>query len=129
MRAPSQDTAPYVIRFFEEKGVDLSNHKPRILTHTMLADADLAVAMGLEHRDFVARIFGYQLPLFSEIAYQGIDPMPDVEDVVPKGQVNSSVASAYAKSVMTYIFNGMPGFVSRMEALFRSKSTFNRDPL
>ncbi len=88
----------------------------------MLADADLAVAMGLEHRDLVARIFGYQLPLFSEIAYQRIEPLPDVDEVVPNWQSNPAAASAYARTVMTYIFGGMSGFVSRMEGFMRSKS-------
>jgi protein-tyrosine-phosphatase len=117
-----------VIRFLEEKGINICSHKPRLLTHSMLADVDLAVAMGLEHRDFVARIFGYQLPLFSEIAYQRIDPMPGGDEVVPNWQLNSGAASAYAKTVMNYIFNGMPGFMSRMEALLPSLSSSRRDP-
>lgn len=114
LTAPGHEIAPFVTRFLEEKGADISAHQPRKLTHKMLADSDLAVAMGLEHRALVARIFGYQLPLFSEIAYKRVDALADMDDVVPDWRLNPEAAMAYVRRVMNFIFDGMPGFVSRM---------------
>jgi hypothetical protein len=73
--------------------------------------------MGIEHRDRIARDFGRRLPLFSEVAYQTVEPLLDVDEVVADWRRNEAAAAAYARSVMAYIFDGMPGFIRRMRAL------------
>ena len=81
----------------------------------MLRQADLPVAMGTEHRDRIAQEFGQALPLFSEIAYDTEEPLRDVYEVVPNWRQNEEASAAYGMSVMEYIIDGMPRFISRME--------------
>lgn len=46
----------YVRDFLDRKGADISKHKPQVLSVELLRDADLAVAMGTEHREKVAQL-------------------------------------------------------------------------
>lgn len=106
----------FVKGYLASRGLDVSRHQPTRLTATMLAQADLPVAMGIEHRDRIVREFDRTLPLFSEIAYGTQEPLPDVSEVVPDWCSNEAAAAAYGRSVMDYIIDGMPALVGRMHA-------------
>jgi len=104
----------FVSDYFISRSIDISRHRPQKLTREMLNEARLAVAMGTEHRQKVYEIYNRRLPLFSEIAYGTEEPLLDVFEVVPNWRNNETEASAYGRSVMDYISDGMPGFISRM---------------
>ena len=105
---------PFVQNYLADKGHDTKGHQPTKLSAALLEQADLAVAMGTEHRDRIEEAFGRRLPLFSEIAYDKVEALLDVYEVVPDWRRNEAAATAYGCSVMDYIFDGMPGFVGRM---------------
>lgn len=106
----------FVTDYMKDKGIDLSRHQPKKLTRAMLDEADLAVAMDLDHKRQVADTHTHRLPLFSEIAYGTEESVQDVCDMVPDWRNNEVAASAYGRSVMDYIFDGMPGFITRMHS-------------
>ena len=110
------EIVPFVKDYLAGRGVDVSQHHPTRLTGAMLNQADLGVAMGIEHRDRIAEEFDRLLPLFSDVAYQTVEPLLDVYEVVPDWRRNEVAAAAYGCSVMEYIFDGMQGFVSRMHS-------------
>lgn len=114
------DVVFFVIDFLAERALDISRHQPTRLTETMLDQAGLAVAMGIEHRDRISAAFDRRLPLFSEVAYETEEALRDVYEVVPDWRTNEAAAVEYGRSVMAYIVDGMPGFVSRMGGFMRS---------
>ena len=103
----------FVEDYLKGRGLDISRHQPKKLTREMLDEAVLAVAMGTEHRHQINRMFNCRLPLFSEIAYGTEDALLDVCEVVPDWRNNEAAAISYGGSVMDYIFDGMPNFISR----------------
>ncbi len=108
------EVLPFVREHLTRKAVDISRHRPRRLTQEMLDEADLAVAMGDDHRDHVVRVFGRRIPLFNEVAFGTSEPLRDVWEVIPDWRNNEAEAQAYAWSLMDTIFDGMPQFVGRM---------------
>ena len=106
----------FVKEYLNDKGIDVSGHQPKILTRTMLDEASLAVVMDLVHRHQISQAHVYHLPLFSQIAYGTEESVRDVCDVVPDWRNNEAAAGAYGCSVMDYIFDGIPGFITRMQS-------------
>ncbi len=104
----------FVENYLKGRGLDISRHQPKKLTREMLDEANLAVAMGTEHRHQINQIFNCRLPLFSEIAYGTEEPLLDVCEVVPDWRNNEAAAISYGESVMDYIFDGMPKFITRV---------------
>ena len=80
----------------------------------MLDEADLAVAMSTEHRHQIDQIFNRRLPLFSELAYGTEEPLLDVCEAVPDWRNNEAAVVSFGGSVMDYIFDGMPNFITRV---------------
>ena len=70
--------------------------------------------MGLEHQEAIEREHQRRLPLFSEIAYGTREPLRDVWEVVPDWRNNMAASARYGCSVMDYIYEGVPGFLDRM---------------
>ncbi len=60
-----------------ELGVDPSGHEQTRLTAEILEGADLAVAMGLNHQDFVRETFGREIPLFKRVCFGRDEPVLD----------------------------------------------------
>jgi len=113
---------PFVKEYLVRKGVDISGHEPRRLDQEMLNRADLAVAMDVGHRGQIEEGYGLRLPLFCEIAYGTETPLPDVYEAVPDWRANQAAAKEYGWSVMDVIFDGMPGFISRMRSFIKAPS-------
>ena len=111
----------FVEDYLKDRGLDISRHKPKKLTREMLDEANLAVAMGTEHRHQINQIFNCRLPLFSEIAYGTEEPLLDVCDVVPDWRNNEAAAISYGVSIMDYIFDGMPNFINRVHSLVQDR--------
>ena len=120
-----KDAPHEIIHFVEDylkgRGLDISRHQPKKLAREMLDEADLAVAMGTEHRHQIIQIFNCRLPLFSEIAYGTEEPLLDVCEVVPDWRNNEAAAIYYGGSVMDYIFDGMPNFITRLHSFARDR--------
>lgn len=110
----------YVEEYLRARGLDISNHRPKPVTREHLEAADLAVAMGMEHRERIEQDFGQRLPLFSEVAYGTETPLPDVCDVVPDWRNNEEASRKYAWSVMDYICDGMPDFATRLQQFIKA---------
>ena len=113
--AAPHEVVAFVSDYLAARGHDTARHRPTRLNTATLDGADLAVAMGTEHRARIAQDFDRCLPLFSEIAYGTVEALRDVDEVVPDWRRNKAAAAAYGRSLMDYIFDGMPGFLGRMD--------------
>jgi len=49
---PSNDVHSSVVKAMQEKGIDISKNKPKLLTTEMLQDADMAIVMGCSAKGF-----------------------------------------------------------------------------
>ncbi len=115
------EVVQFVRDYLLRKEIDVSGHLPKVLKCEMLESADLAVAMDIEHRRQIQNEFGICLPLFSEVAYGTETPLPDVYEIVPDWRSNEIAAREYGWTVMDTIFDGMPGFISRMPGFINDR--------
>lgn len=113
------EVVPFVKEYLLGRGIDISGHEAKRLSREMLDGADLAVAMDIEHRRQIEEAFALRLPLFGEVAYDTESPLLDVYEVVPDWRNNEAAAKEYGWSVMDTIFDGMNGFVTRMDWFIR----------
>ncbi len=114
------DIVPFVIDFMMEKDLDISRHQPTKLSKEILGNVDLAVAMDIEHQRHINQKYARHISLFSTIAYGTDDPIVDVCDRVADWRDNEIEARAYGRSVMNYIFDGIPGFIRRLPSFLKA---------
>lgn len=114
IEAKPQPVHPLVRGRLLEKGADPSGHVQRKLTDDLLAGADVVVAMGRDHQEFIRRHFGREVPLFNQICYQRDEPVLDVGEVIPDWERNQEAARAYTLWVIDYIWEAMPAFLARV---------------
>jgi len=111
-----QGLAPFVRRRLLERGIDPSGHVQQGLTQELLQQTDMAVAMGLDHRDYIKRKFSREVPLFNQICFDRTDPVLDVWEAVPDWEHNEAAKQAYALAVVDHICDAMPYFVRKLVA-------------
>jgi protein-tyrosine-phosphatase len=114
IEAKPQPLHPMIIDYLRVKGADPSAHVQRKLTRELLEGADLAVAMGFDHRDFVRQHFGLEVPLFNQVCFEKEEPVLDVHEALPDWQSDMDAARLYVQSVVDHIWNAAPVLLSRL---------------
>ncbi|MBI4402194.1 MAG: hypothetical protein HY581_11250 [Nitrospirae bacterium] len=117
IEAVPQAMSPLIRDRLRERGADPSPHVQRKLTRELLDGADLAVAMGLDHRDFIRRHFDREALLFNQVCYHKEEPVLDIHEAIPDWPNNLEAARDYALSVVDYIWEAMPAFLARIPRL------------
>lgn len=108
---------PYVRDYLAQHGLDVSAHTRRTLTQTLLDDADLVVAMSLDHRDYIRSQFAYSAPLFLELcaaADSSSYELPDVNEAVPDFLTNKPAAESHMRLTIDRIIQVMPSLAERI---------------
>ena len=95
-------------------GVDCRDHVQRRLTHAMLAEADLVVAMGLDHRACIRRVFSREAPLFHEICFQAGGGVLDLHEALPDWSGDPEASQRYMVRTVDRIWKAMPAFIARL---------------
>lgn len=95
-------------------GADSSSHKPRLLTADMIKEADLVVAMGADHRDFIEKTFGVRPVLFLEVAQGMAEGIPDLNEAIPDYKENREGSKLYIQGVVDLIFGNQEEFMERL---------------
>lgn len=111
---------PVVRDYLRDKGLDVSRHARRTLTHHILATADVAVAMSTDHREFVRARFQRDIPFYMEVC--GLPPAPllDVGEAVPDFVTNIEVGYAHMRGIMDRIIELSPALAARLPSLIPS---------
>lgn len=117
IEAVPQAMPPLICDRLRERGADPSSHVQRKLTRGLLDRADLAVAMGVDHRDFIRRHFDREALLFNQVCYQKEESVLDIHEAIPDWPTNLEAARDYALSVVDYIWEAMPAFLARIPRL------------
>ena len=64
---PSNEVNPIVVRVMQEKGIDLSVNKPKLITNQMVQEADVIIVMGCSAEGFCPA------PLLNKVVDWGIE--------------------------------------------------------
>jgi protein-tyrosine phosphatase len=114
IEARPQPIHPFVCGRMMEKGVDVSGHRQRLLTRELVEGTDLLIAMGANHREFVRRSFGREVPLFNQVCFEKDEPILDVDEAVPEWQVDLTRARDYILLVIEHIWQATPVLLTRL---------------
>jgi protein-tyrosine phosphatase len=114
-----QPMAPVVLARLQALGIDPSRHRQRKIEAALLAETDLVVAMGHDHRNYLLSQFNREAWLFNQICFGRAEPVLDGWEAVPNWQTDKEALRAYAVSVVDYIHQAMPHFVKNMENYFK----------
>jgi protein-tyrosine phosphatase len=102
-----------------QRGLDASAHQQRRVTAAMLAEADVVVAMGLDHRHYLREKFGREAWLFNQICSGHEEPVLDVWEAMPQEQHDPAVRQAYIYAVIDHVCEAMPLFIKNVEQFMR----------
>lgn len=112
--AKPQSVHAWVRTQLREKGADASHHTPRQLTKELVESANLVVAMGRDHQDFIRQQFGRDVPLFNQICLGHDQPILDLHEVMPDWEADPERARAYVCSVIDVIWATAPAILSHL---------------
>ena len=113
-QAMPKEILPFIQARLLEKGANPSKHLPRRLTQQILESADVPVAMGLDHRDFVREHYRRDVRLYNEICFERPDPVLDIGEAIPNWYLRPQTAVDYALSVVDYLWETMPTFLAHL---------------
>lgn len=113
-----QAMVPFVQERLLQRGLDVSAHRQRRITAEILAQTDLAVAMGVDHQTFLRRHFNCDAPLFNQICFGNAEPILDIWEAVPNYLHDRAAVTTYGVSVVDYICEAMPRFLANVEGFF-----------
>lgn len=114
IEALPQAIHPLIRSRLREKGADPSAHVQRKLTAELLSRADLVVAMGLNHREFIRQTFAREVRLFNQICYGREEAVLDVGEALPNWQDDLLAARDHILLVIDHIWLAMPAFLARV---------------
>lgn len=97
------------------RGIDPSEHVQRKLTQEILDQADLPVAMSLDHQTFVRETFGREIPLFNLVCFGREEPLLDLGEALPNWQAETDAADQYARQMVDTIWEAIPNLKKRAE--------------
>lgn len=112
--AKLQVMSPHVRERLALRGLDPAAHRQRHLTAEILAEVDVVVAMGLDHRCYLQEQFGREAWLFNQICFGTEVPVLDVWEAVPHEQNDPVAGQAHIYNVVDYICGAMPHFVENI---------------
>jgi protein-tyrosine phosphatase len=84
------------------------------VTAGMLTEAEVVVAMGLDHRRYLREQFGREVWLFNQICFGRESPVLDVGEAMPHEQRDPAARQAYIYTVVDYICEAMPHFIKNI---------------
>jgi protein-tyrosine-phosphatase len=96
------------------KGADPSLHIQRQLTREMVQDADLVIAMGQIHQEFIRDRFRCDAPLFNQVCFGRDESILDVHEALPTWEEDHDRARAYVWSVIDGIWEATPLLIRRL---------------
>jgi protein-tyrosine phosphatase len=114
IEAKPQTLHPMIVEYLRDKGADPSAHVQRKLTRELLESANLAIATGFDHREFVRERFGRDVPLFNQVCFEQEEPVLDVHEAMPDWASNMNATRAYIQSVVDHIWEAAPVLLARL---------------
>jgi protein-tyrosine phosphatase len=114
IEAKPQALHPMIVNSLRAKGADISCHVQRRLNQELLNECHVAIAMGHDHRDFIRRAFGRDVPLFNTVCFGRDEPVLDLHEALPNWQSDLDAAHAYVRQVIDHIWSAAPRLLERL---------------
>jgi protein-tyrosine phosphatase len=119
------DDFPHVVRpnvreYLLSKGFDVSRHQRRTLTHGILRESHLVIAMSTDHKLLIGNRFGYSAELFLQACGGLAEPLPDIEEAVLDYRTNPDAVNAHVRATIDRILELTPRLASRLDVLLKS---------
>ena len=109
--------------YLGRKGADSTAHRPRRVTTALLAEFDLVVAMGEDHRAQLKAEFGRDSVLFNELCHGRPTPVLDLHEAVEDWLTNERAAWDYIHSTIDYIWDSSALLAKTLEAAETTKDS------
>lgn len=110
---------PYTQGYLLSKGFDVSAHRRRTLTQSILDESRLVVSMSTDHQALIRERFGRETVLFLEACGEPADWLPDIEDVVPDYRNNRPGVEAHVRATIDRIVGLAPRMAANLTGLMR----------
>jgi protein-tyrosine-phosphatase len=111
-----------VSEYLMHKRFDVSAHRRRTLRRQMLDAAHLAIAMSLDHRDFIHVRFGRSVPVFLECCGGPAEELLDLEQAVSDYLSNRAAARAHIQATIDRIIELTPRLADRIDTLLEQSA-------
>ena len=110
---------PEVSAYLLTKGFDVRAHRRRTLTHDIVKQAHLVVAMSLDHREFIRARFGVEVPLFLECCGEAPAALLDLHEAIADHRTNPPAAALHIRATIDRIIELTPRLTARLDVLLR----------
>lgn len=114
IEAKTKTIHPVISNRLIQKGTDPSAHIPQRLTKKLIEGNTLIIAMGLDHREFIHKQFGVNVPLFNEVSFGQHTPILDLHEALPDWERDIDEARTYVESVIDHIWESVPALMARL---------------
>ena len=113
------DDYPHVVRanvreYLRLRGLDVSAHSRRTVSHEMVAGAELVVAMSIDHQRWLAERYGVKVPVFLEACGGACEALPDIEEVVQDYRTNAAAVDAHVRKTIDTILELTPRLAAKL---------------
>jgi protein-tyrosine phosphatase len=122
--AKLQAMSPHVRDRLALHGLNPATHQQRRVTTEMLAETDIVVAMGLDHRRYLQEHFGREVWLFNQICFGTEAPVLDVWEALPNEHYDPAASQTYIYAVVDYICQAVPRFIENIGYFWREPQVF-----
>lgn len=103
-----------VAEYLGTKGLDVSRHQRRTLTPDLIREADLIIAMSLDHQSVLQNQFGTKSLLFTETCGGSAEPLYDVNDLFAPEDYYSPEAKKHVFGIIDQIIELSPVLADRL---------------
>jgi len=117
---------PYTRGYLLEKGFDVSAHRRRTLSQALVDESQLVVAMSTDHQAVIRQRFGRDVPLYLEVCGEGVEWLPDIEDVIPDYLTNRPAVEAHVRVTIDRIVDLAPRLVADIDVLMEKYGSRRR---
>ena len=100
-----------VQRALAHHGIDSGPHRSRLLTRTLLAEADFVIALGVDHQQFIATTFKRRVPLFNELCHGQSAGVLDIHEVMDDWDTNHEAVRAHVIATVAHVRASVPKLV------------------
>jgi protein-tyrosine phosphatase len=119
------DDFPHVVRpnvrdYLLSKGFDVSRHQRRTLSHAILRESHLVIAMSTDHKMLIGSRFGCSAQLFLQACGEPAEALPDIEEAVLDYRTNAEAVNAHVRATIDRILELTPRLASRLDLLIKA---------
>ncbi|MBI5616454.1 MAG: low molecular weight phosphatase family protein [Gammaproteobacteria bacterium] len=100
--------------YLDRKGIASKAHRPRRVSARILAEHELVVAMGEDHRARLREEFGRDSVLFNELCHGLSTPVLDLHEAVDDWLTNERAAWDYIYRTIDYIWASSEGLAETL---------------